>query len=178
MHKDIRLVCDGSQNGLGAVLEQLGPEGWRPISFTSRYLISEERKHSTIKLEMLAVVWGTKYFRNCIFGRKFKVLTDHKVLVTILNENNKKNQTMYSRVTWWIDRIIPFDFVKEHMPGAKIGTADFFSRHPVGEAKRKIRYDNTFTESKVVKENCNIEDIKIVYSPVNDHRTTGASNVP
>ena len=32
VHKDIRIVCDASHNGLGAVLEQLGSEGWRPIS--------------------------------------------------------------------------------------------------------------------------------------------------
>ena len=25
MHKDIRILCDASHNGLGAVLEQLGP---------------------------------------------------------------------------------------------------------------------------------------------------------
>ena len=31
VHKDIRIVCDASHNGLRAVLEQLGSEGWRPI---------------------------------------------------------------------------------------------------------------------------------------------------
>ena len=38
VHKDIRIVCDASHNGLGAVLEQLETNGWRPISFTLRYL--------------------------------------------------------------------------------------------------------------------------------------------
>ena len=37
-HKDIRIVCDASHNGLGAVLEQLGQKVWRPISFASQYL--------------------------------------------------------------------------------------------------------------------------------------------
>ena len=43
IHKDIRIVCDASHNGLGAVLEQLVPEGWRPISFASRYLNEAEK---------------------------------------------------------------------------------------------------------------------------------------
>ena len=33
VHKDIRIVCDDSHKGLGAVLEQLGTQNWRPISF-------------------------------------------------------------------------------------------------------------------------------------------------
>ena len=58
IHKDIRIVCDESHNGLGAVLEQFGPEEWRPISFASQYLNEAEKKYSTNELEMLAVVWG------------------------------------------------------------------------------------------------------------------------
>ena len=149
VHKDERIVCDASHNGLGAVLEQLGAEGWRPISFASRFLNAAEKKYSTNELEMLAVVWGSEYCRNYIFGRKFTVVTDHKALVSLLNGNNKKNKTMFSRLTRWIDRIIPFDFVIEHMPGAKIGLADYLSRHPVGEATRVSLYDNTFTVTKL-----------------------------
>ena len=77
------------------------------------------------------------------------MVTDHKALVSLLNGNNKKNKTIFSRVTRWIDRIIPFDFVKEHMPEAKIGLADYLSRHPVGEAMRVSLYDNTFTVAKL-----------------------------
>ena len=149
VHKDIRIVCDASHNGLGAVLEQLSAEGWRPLSFASRFLNVAEKKYSTNELEMLAVVWGSEYFRNYIFGRKFTVVTDHKALVSLLNGNNKKNKTTFSRLTRWIDRIIPFDFVIEHMPGAKIGLADYLSRHPVGEATRVSLYDNTFTVAKL-----------------------------
>ena len=56
---------------------------------------------------------------------------------------------MFSRLTRRIDRIIPFDFVIEHMPGAKIGLADYLSRHHVGDATRVSLYDNTFTVVKL-----------------------------
>ena len=149
IHKDIRIVCDASHNGLGAVLEQLGPEGWRPISFASRYLNEAEKKYSTNELEMLAVVWGAEYFRNYILGRSFLIVTDHKALISVLNGNNKKNKTMFSRLTRWLDRLIPFDFQIEHKPGAKIGLADYLSRHPSREATLISTYDNMFTVAKI-----------------------------
>ena len=142
-------MCDASHNGLGAVLEQLGPEGWRPISFASRYLNEAGKKDSTNELEMFAVVWGAEYFRNYILGRNFLIVTDHKALISLLNGNNKKNKTMFSRLTRWLDRLIPFDFRIEHKPGAKIGLADYLSRHPSREATPISTYDNMFTVAKI-----------------------------
>ena len=53
------------------------------------------------------------------------MVTDHKALVSLMNGNNKKNKTMFSRLTRRIDQIIPFDFVIEQMPGVEIGLADY-----------------------------------------------------
>ena len=97
---------------------------------------------------MLAVVWGAEYFRNYVLGRKFLMVTDHKALVLLLNGNNKKNKTMFSRLTRWLDRLIPFDFQVEHKPGAKIGLADYLSRHPSLDAQPVSTYDSMFTVAK------------------------------
>ena len=149
IHRDTRIVCDASHNGLGAVLEQLNSDGWRPISFASRYLNEAEKNFSTNELEMLAVVWGAEYFRNYVLGRKFLIVTDHKALVSLSNGNNKKNKTMFSRLARWLDRLIPFDFLVEHKPGAKIGLADYLSRHPSLEPQPVSTYDSMFTVAKI-----------------------------
>ena len=93
---------------------------------------------------------GGEYFRNYILGRLFTVITDHEALIPLLNGNNKKNKTLFSRITRWLDRLIPFDFVIEHKPGAKIGLADYFSRHPSEPPKSISQYDNLFTVAKLV----------------------------
>ena len=56
---------------------------------------------------------------------------------------------MFSRLTRWLDRLIPFDFQFEHKPGAKIGLADYLSCHPSTEATPISTYDNMFTVAKI-----------------------------
>ena len=71
------------------------------------------------------------------------------MLISLLNGNNKKNKTIISCLTRWLDRLIPFDFQIEHKPGAKIGLADYLSRHPSREATPVSMYDNMFTVAKI-----------------------------
>ena len=55
--KDFRIVCDATQNGLRALLEQLRTEGWRPVSIASHFLNASEQKYFTNELEKLVFVW-------------------------------------------------------------------------------------------------------------------------
>ena len=71
IHRDTRIVCDASHNGLSAVLGQLNSDGWRPITFASRYLNDAEKKYSTNELEMLAVVWGRNTSEIFCWGENF-----------------------------------------------------------------------------------------------------------
>ena len=56
---------------------------------------------------------------------------------------------MFSRLPRWLDRLIPLNFQVEHKPGAKIGLADYLSRHPSREATPISMYDNVFTVAKI-----------------------------
>ena len=83
-----RVKCDTSHSGLGATLEQQKAEGeWVPIAFASRYLNIQEKKYSTNELELLAVVWSVDRFKHYLLGKEFVIATDHKALVSALNEN-------------------------------------------------------------------------------------------
>ena len=64
IHRETRIICDASHDGLRAVLEQYSASGWQPILFASRYLNPAEKIYSTNDLELLPVVWATEHFRN------------------------------------------------------------------------------------------------------------------
>ena len=64
-----------------------------------------------------------------MYGVSFGIVSDHKALQKVL-KSNKGNKTYSSRLTRWVDRLLPFDFVIVHTPGRTLGMADYLSRHP------------------------------------------------
>ena len=71
------LDCDASDYGLGAVISQQQDETEKGIAYASRVLEDRERRYSTTKKEMLAMVYAIKHFRHYLYGRPFTVRTDH-----------------------------------------------------------------------------------------------------
>ena len=59
-----RIKCDASSSGLGSALEQLTVNGWKPVSFASRFLNSNEKRYSINQLELLGVVWSREFFKK------------------------------------------------------------------------------------------------------------------
>ena len=104
---ETRVKCDASRSGLGAVLEQLTVDGWKPIAFASRFLNFCEERYSVNEHELLGVVWSTEYFKNYLYGKHFKVITDHRALLSIMKEN-RSNKSYSIRLTRWVDRLLPF----------------------------------------------------------------------
>ena len=126
----LRIICDASHEGLGALLMQKNENNdWELISCASRYLSDYESRYSTNELELLAIVWAVEHFRNYVYGVKFEVISDHKALETGLKSNHG-NKTYSSRLTRWIDRLLPFDMEVVHQPGRTMGLADYLLRHP------------------------------------------------
>ena len=157
----LRIVCDASHEGLGAILMQkFDDKDWKPISCASRCLTNYEQKYSTNELELLAIAWAVKHYRNYIYGVKFEVVSDHKSLETALKSNHG-NKTYSRRLTRWIDRLLPFDMEVVHQPGRTMGLADYLSRHPseYNESEwsksAKELWESLFVVNLVEDENCN-----------------------
>ena len=115
----------------------------KPISFASRFLNSSEERYSINELELLGVVWSIEYFKNYLYGKEFTIITDHLALLSILKEH-RSNKNYNSRLSRWVDRLLPYQFSIEHLPGAKTGLVDYISRNPYQPAKSVSKYDEEF----------------------------------
>ena len=89
------------------------------------------------------MVWAIEYFKYSLFGKTFTVLTDHRALLSVL-KSHRSNKSYNSRLTRWIDRLLPFDFNIEHIPGTRMGLVDYFPRQPNQHAKSITHYDEEF----------------------------------
>ena len=120
------------------------------IAFASRFLNSHEMNYSTNELELLGVVCATEHLENYLYGAEFEIVTEHKALLSALNANQSIN-TMHSRLTLWVNRLLPFNFKIKHIPGKDMGFTDLLSRLPSGKALPISHYDNEFVVATVKK---------------------------
>ncbi len=58
---------------------------WQPLVFYSKKLSGSGTRYSTFDRELLAAFSTVRHFRFLLEGRQFRLLTDHKPLVTSLS---------------------------------------------------------------------------------------------
>jgi hypothetical protein len=78
------LVCDASNLSVGAVLEQDGTNGRKPLGFFSKKLDERQQQWSMYDRELYAVYAAVENFEYMLKGRMFTIETDHKPLVHIM----------------------------------------------------------------------------------------------
>eukprot|EP00731_Ephydatia_muelleri_P034851 Em0081g16a len=115
--------CDASLEGLGAVLSQENDRC--VVAYASRVLTKQERQYCATRREMLALIWAIQYFKPYLWGRPFKVRTDHSALKWLKNFKDPHGQ-----VARWLEILSEYDFTVKHRPGLKHGNADSLSRLP------------------------------------------------
>jgi len=139
--KEFVSTTDASSQGVGAVLSQ-GPIGkGLPVAYASRSLNRAETHYTTSEKELLAIVWVTKYFRPYLYGRKFKIVSDHKRLVWVMNIKDPG-----SRLMRWRVHLAEYDYEIVQKRGFQNTNADALSRiGSVGRVKERtdITDENT-----------------------------------
>ena len=74
--KNFIVYCDASYSGLDVVLMQEK----NVIAYASRQLKVHGHNYPTHDLELAAVVFALKHWRNYLYGVKCQVYTDHRSL--------------------------------------------------------------------------------------------------
>ena len=62
---------------------------------------------------------------------------------------NRSNKSYNSRLTRWVDQLLPFDFSIDHLPGSKMGLVDYISCDPQQKAVNIYAYDEQFIVAKL-----------------------------
>lgn len=121
------LTCDASALGIGGVLSQRDSGGGqeRAVTYISRKLTRAERGYSQIHREALAIV----------YGRRFRLRTDHKPLVSLFGPQKGIPAMAASRMQRWALLVSAYDFDIEYVGTAQNG-ADVLSRLPVDDDDR------------------------------------------
>ena len=100
---------DASSNGLGAVLIQEQVNRYvKPLSYISRSLFPTEEWYAQIEKEALAFTWACKHFSDFLFGLKFSIKTDHKLLIPLFSI--KHLPEFHVRVQRFRLQMLKFDF--------------------------------------------------------------------
>ena len=146
MKEEFILDTDASGFGLGGVLSQVRDGQERVVAYASFGLRPTQRNYCTTKRELLAVVSMIHHFRHYLWGRKFKLRTDHASLRWLINFRDAEGM-----VARWMARIASYNYELEVREGKKHANADGMSRcrqckrdgcPADGKSKREINYES------------------------------------
>ena len=103
----------------------------RPVAFASRTLNSSEKNYSQIEKEALSLVYGIKKFHQYIYGRRFTLVTDHQLLVSILGPKKGIPPLAAARMQRWTLILSAYSYDISYRATGAHANADGLSRLPL-----------------------------------------------
>ena len=125
-----KVQTDASDEGIGAVLLQVYPDGDRPVAYLSKKFTLTQRRWSPMEQECFAFICALDKWHRYLHGIHFTWETDHKALTQL----NKKAQ-LNKRCERWRLKILEYDFSVKYIPGLLNTMLDYLSRFPVDDAE-------------------------------------------
>ena len=128
----LTLACGASPVGVGAVLSHIYPDGKeKPIAYASHKLTKAEKNYAQTQKEVLGIVFGVQKFKQYLLGKKFKLQTDHKPLLSIFHPQKGIPEVAASRLQRWAITLSAYDYEVQYKPSAQHGNANALSRLPL-----------------------------------------------
>ena len=123
----LALTTDASKYAIGGVLEQLGPNGWEPLSFYSAKLEDNQIDWPAFDRELLAMFRSVRHFRPMVEGHAFTIFTDQQALVPSMR---KKSDPLTPRQTYQLTCVSEYSTNIQYIEGKSNVVADALSRPP------------------------------------------------
>lgn len=147
----LRLSTDASDKAIGAVLEQLENDEWKPLGFFSRKLEKSQLKYSVYDRELLAIYKSIKFFKHLLEGQDITIRTDHKPLTQAFHQKSDKATPRQLR---HLDYIGQFTTKIVHITGQNNQIADTLSRI------EQIDMPTVISTEELIREQTTDEELK------------------
>ena len=138
-------MCDASDFAIGAVLGQR-EDGKPYVIYCARKMLNEEqRNYTTIKKELLAVVFSLDKLCTYLVGSFIVVFIDHSALKYFLTKQDAK-----VRLIRWILLLQEFNLQIKDKKGVQNVVADHLSRLAIAHNSHSLPINDYFPEESLM----------------------------